>query len=159
MRLTYEEGYEYKNSNIISRYIMGGIMWKNKCALLLLSLIAGCLMLSFSPYVPSYGGSIQITNKSSHNLYIIGESDNEPNERLCAEKNERVIIFHRVYGDTEKPYAYPAKYYKRFSFYDFDTGSLLKRLNASQLLFIQISGSIDSNDALFSLVITDNILK
>jgi hypothetical protein len=138
---------------------MGVVMWKNKGVLLLLSLIAGFLMLSSSPYVPSYGGSIQITNESSHNLYIVGESDNEPNERVCAEKDEQVTFIHSVRGDGRKPYADPAKYYKRFSFYDFDTGELVGQLNTNQLLFTKISGSIDSNDALFSLVITDGIFE
>jgi hypothetical protein len=105
--------------------------------------------------VPTYGGKIQIKNISTHNVFIVFETVFDTERMLCIEKNEQIQINH---GSSSKEVANPAYYYTNISLYDFDTGLLLNRLTVKAGMFELKSGSIDSNNALFSLTISDDFI-
>jgi hypothetical protein len=118
-------------------------------------LIFVCIFTGTSPYVPSYGGKIRVKNSSSYNLYIIFQTASDTERMLCIEKNEQIQITHT---DHYKNIANPANYYTGISFYDFDSGIMLKKMNVNAGLFALSSGSIDSNNALFEFTINDDLL-
>jgi len=124
-----------------------------------LLLILGVIFMSTSPYVPSYGGKIQVTNNSSYNLFFVLKTNEDTEKMLCTEKNETVIINHSFEGAYRKELANPANYYTSISLYDFDSGILLKKLNVNSGIFVLKSGSIDSNNALFEFTINDDLLE
>ena len=132
-------------------------MKKNKLLILLLLMVFSCILTSYSPYVPSYGGKIQIKNTSAQNLYIVFQSVSNTERMLCIEKAEQLTIPYSFQGDYQKHLANPANYYTEISFYDLDSGVLLKKLTVSSELFVLKSGSINSNNAVFEFSINDTI--
>jgi hypothetical protein len=107
--------------------------------------------------VTYYGGRIQVNNTSSYNVYIIFQTVDNTKRRLCAEKDEEVQITHTLYYD--KNLANPANYYTNISFYDFDSGGLLKTSAVNAGTFQLKSGSINANNAVFELAINDVFLE
>ena len=120
--------------------------------LLIVSLLFAFIFTSTSPYVPYYGGKIQIKNVSSHNIYIVFQTVDDREKMLCVEKDEQVQIVHR---DSGKELANPAYFYKSISLYDFNTGLLLNTLTGDSGIFELKSGSVNSNSALFEFTIGD----
>jgi len=130
-------------------------MKRHNFLLIVSVLLFAFIFTSYSPYVPPYGGKIQIKNSSSHNIYIVFQTVDDTKRMLCVEKDEQVQIVHLVHGDYQKELANPAHYYTSISLYDFDTGSLLKTLTGNAGIFQLKSGSVDSNNALFEFTIND----
>jgi len=128
-------------------------MKKHSFLLIVSLIIFAFIFTSYDPYVPYYGGKIQIKNVSSHNIYIVFQTVDDTKRMLCVEKGEQIQILHSYY---RKELANPADFYTSISLYDFDTGSLLKTLAGNAGVFQLKSGSVDSNNALFEFTINDN---
>jgi hypothetical protein len=137
-------------------------MGKGKIASLILA--AGMLigLTSYSPYIPSYGGTLWFTNDSSYTLLLEflgrgggGSAAYTIESKLYIEPRERLPVPHNF---LDKEAADPNVFFKRLSVYDANTGTLLKELPLGEALFILERGSIDSNTAEFSFPITDALV-
>jgi hypothetical protein len=136
----------------------GKIMHKHYF-LMMVTVLFALLFTSTSPYVPSFGGKINIKNDSAHNLYIIFKavSDAENTERMfCIEKGEQIPIIHRFSGEYQKNLANPSNYYTAIALYDFDSGLLLNTLTVNSGTFVLKTGSVNANNALFEFTINDD---
>jgi hypothetical protein len=108
-----------------------------------------------------YGGQILYCNASSHNLYMELEFSDDPNnavydKNLCLEKNDKVSKKYQIYTDNEPTVmpGDPNDVCRKICFYDMDSGLLLKELTVEGN-FVKTSGSLESLDVVFELVITD----
>ncbi|GHV88898.1 hypothetical protein AGMMS50267_12580 [Spirochaetia bacterium] len=120
------------------------------------------LLAALDPIAPVYGGTIWITNNSSHNLFMEFYTENLTDtieSMICVEKQERLQIGHSVEGDYDKENADPNVYFKHIKIYDMDTGLLLKDLQVSANTFNLDKGSLTtaSGNAESSFVITDTL--
>jgi hypothetical protein len=106
--------------------------------------------------VPPVGGKIQIKNDSSHNVFIVFRTTDDTEKMLCVEKGEQIRISHVFSGAYFGDLARPSNYYTALSLYDFDSGLLLKELTVNEGTFKLITGSVDSNSALFEFVINND---
>ena len=112
------------------------------------------------PAPPLFGGKILLKNISSYNLYIVLETIDITEILLLIEKNEQICINHVFYGwDMEKTayLADPGNYYTNIYLYDLDSGILLYKSIVNSSFFEITYGSVSSNNAVFQLLIENNI--
>jgi hypothetical protein len=115
---------------------------------------------------PSYGGKIIFENISSFNLYFVFETINEhelyKEVIFLIEKNEKVILNHTFYGWEMEETIFisnPVNYYTNILLYDLDNGNILNRLDINNDLFAIKEGSIELNNAIFQIIIDDNLIN
>jgi hypothetical protein len=116
-----------------------------------------------------YGGTIFFRNTSSYNQYWeIDLIDNLGGgfyfEQICLEINDVIMHTHTFYvlfADDDKfdrNDADPNNYFKTIRVYDMNTGTLLKKINAGEKIFILTSGNIETG-AVWDIDITDSFFS
>jgi hypothetical protein len=140
---------------VVKQALLEVTMAKKRVLFFVLMIGLPLLLAAYSPEPVVYGGTIWITNDSSHNLFIEFYAE-DLEEMICVEKQERLPIGHSSYSEED---ADPNVYFKHIKIYDMDTGQLLKDLQVSDNTFTLENGSIttDSGNAELSLIITDTL--
>jgi hypothetical protein len=123
-----------------------------------------------APTHNAYGGKIYFKNTSSHDQYWEIDLIDNPQggfnfDRICIEKNDVIRYnhtFHVPFADDakfDKTSVDPNKHFKEIRIYDMDTGTLLKEFHAGDKVFEKNSGTIENENCVWEVDITDARLK